>query len=180
MEKVSTLVERTEIAPRESFESTRIALAVKGAEDFNAASTTIANLTNKALAMHEDMCENPEALTPIIPDVEREGFVESYAPATVVKEVVSTLNKATMLLCAAAEEFTQVMGGNPDILEAKVASVNLAVACQKALLEVETQSATIAAMEKGYLEGVTTHYKTIHARNGVREVLGNLVAPHAS
>lgn len=72
------------------------------------------------------------------------------------------------------------MGGNPDILEAKVAGVNLAVACQKALLVVETQSATIAAMEKGYLEGVTTHYKTIHARNGVREVLGNLVAPHAS
>lgn len=180
MEKVSTLVERTEIAPRESFDSNRIALAVKGAEDFNVASTTIANLINKALAMHEDMCKIPEALTPIVPDVKSEGFIESYAPATVVKEVVSTLNKATMLLCAAAEEFTQVMGGNPDILEAKVAGVNLAVACQKALLEVETQSATIAAMEKGYLEGVTTHYKTIHARNGVREVLGNLVAPHAS
>lgn len=72
------------------------------------------------------------------------------------------------------------MGGNPDILEAKVAGVNLAVACQKALLEVETQSVTIAAMEKGYLEGVTTHYKTIHARNGVREVLTNLAAPPAS
>ena len=180
MEKVSTLVERTEFAPRESFESTRITLAIKGAEDFNVASTTIANLTNKALAMHEDMCNTLEALTPIIPDVEREGFVESYAPATVVKEVVSALNKATMLLCAAAEEFTQVMGGNPDILEAKVAGVNLAVACQKALLEVETQSVTIAAMEKGYLEGVTAHYKTIHARNGVHKVLGNLVAPHAS
>lgn len=109
MEKVSTLVERTEIAPRESFETTRITLAIKGAEDFNVASTTIANLTNKALAMHEDMCGNSEALTPIVPDVEREGFVESYAPATVVKEVVSTLNKATMLLCAAAEEFTQVI-----------------------------------------------------------------------
>lgn len=180
MDKALTLAEHTEIAPRESFESTRIALAVKGAEDFNAASTTIANLTNKALAMHEDMCENPEALTPIIPDVEREGFAESYAPATVIKEVVTTLNKATMLLCAAAEEFTQVMGGNPDILEAKVAGVNLAVACQKALLEVETQSATIAAMEKGYLEGVTTHYKTIHTRNSVHKMLGNLVAPHGS
>lgn len=180
MEKVPAPVERTEIAPRESFEATRIALAIKGAEDFNVASTTIANLTNKALAMHEDMCGNPEALTPIVPDVEREGFVESYAPATVVKEVVSALNKATMLLCAAAEEFTQVVGGNPDILEAKVAGVNLAVACQKALLAVETQSVTIAAMEKGHLEGVTTHYKTIHARNGVHEVLGNLVAPHAS
>lgn len=180
MDKALALAEHTEIVPRESFETTRITLAIKGAEDFNVASTTIANLTNKALAMHEDMCGNSEALTPIIPDVEREGFVESYAPATVIKEVVTTLNKATMLLCAAAEEFTQVMGGNPDILEAKVAGVNLAVACQKALLEVETQSATIAAMEKGYLEGVTTHYKTIHARNGVREVLGNLVAPHAS
>ena len=130
--------------------------------------------------MHEDMCGNSEALTPIIPDVEREGFVESYAPATVVKEVVSALNKATMLLCDAAEEFTQVMGGNPNILEAEVAGANLAVACQKALLEVETQSVTIAAMEKGCLEGVTTHYKTIHARNGVHKVLSNLVAPHTS
>lgn len=180
MEKVSTLVERTEIAPRESFESNRITLAVKGAEDFNTASTTIANLTNKALAMHEDMCENNEALIPIVPNVEHEGFVESYAPATVIKEVVTALNKATMLLCVAAEEFTQVMGGNPDILEAKVAGVNLAVACQKALLEVEAQSVTIAAMEKGYLEGVTTHYKTIHTRNGVHKVLGSLVAPHVS
>lgn len=180
MEKVPTPVERTEIAPRESFEATRITLAVKGAEDFNAASTAIADLTNKALAMHEDMCNTPEALTPIVPNVEREGFVESYTPATVIKEVVTTLNKVTMLLCAAAEEFTQVMGGNPGILEAKVAGVNLAVECQKALLEVETQSVTIAAMEKGCLEGVTTHYKTIHARNGVHEVLSNLAAPHAS
>lgn len=180
MEKVSTLVERTEIAPRESFETTRITLAIKGAEDFNVASTTIANLTNKALAMHEDMCGNSEALTPIIPDVEREGFVESYAPATVIKDVVTTLNKATMLLCSAAEDFTQVMRDNPGILEVKVAGVNLAIACQKALLEVETQSVTIAAMEKGYLEGVTTHYKVIHARKTVHELLSNLVAPHTS
>lgn len=130
--------------------------------------------------MHEDMCENTEALIPIVPNVEREGFVESYAPATVIKEVVTTLNKATMLLCAAAEEFTQVMGGNPDILEAKVAGANLAVACQKALLEVETQGVTVAAMEKGYLEGVATHYKAIRARNGVHEVLSNLAALPAS
>lgn len=180
MDKALTLAEHTEIAPCESFESTRITLAIKGAEDFNVASTTIANLTNKALAMHEDMCKTPEALTPIIPDVEREGFVESYAPATVIKEVVTTLNKATMLLCAAAEEFTQVMRDNPGILEVKVAGVNLAVACQKALLESETQSATVAAMEKGCLEGVTTHYKAIRARNGVHEVLSNLAAPPAS
>lgn len=71
---------------------------------------------------------------------------------------------------------THVVGSSISHLGEEIAREKYALA----LLEVETQSATIAAMEKGYLEGVTTHYKTIHARNGVREVLGNLVAPHAS
>ena len=64
MDKALTLTEHTEIAPRESFEATRITLAVKGAEDFNAASTAIADLTNKALAMHEDMCNTPRSTHP--------------------------------------------------------------------------------------------------------------------
>lgn len=174
MDKASIPAERTEIISSNHNESARHAVLIKGMEDFNTATSTLTALTNKALAMHEDMCKIPEALTPIVPNVENEGFIESYAPATVIREVVSRLNSTTMALCAVVEEFIQTISGNPDVIEVKAAGATLAVECQKALLEVETQNVVIAAMERDYLDGVTTHYKTIHARETIHKVIDSL------